>query len=240
MSEGTVELCREIPVLVAESTAEACEHLRCSLSEELAVTFVVEGDTTVTVDILHLIGLLAGIVGLEAVVDGETEDVDRIALGHVDDVGVGGKTVTACTVERDVLGSGQILSLVCTGEADELVLLECDVALEGESHVPGLDGSDVEADLDTVVGHLTHVCEEGGIGERRDRYLIGVEEVACSRHVSVDGTAEPAAPHREVDTGVEGVLGLPLQVGIRIGIESVGGDGCTVIGSGTVRGHQGQ
>ena len=96
MSEATVELSREIPVLVAESSTEACEHLRGSLSEVLTVTFVIEGDTTVTVDVLYLVGLLAGVISLETVMDGETEDVDRITFGHVNDVGVGSQTVTAC------------------------------------------------------------------------------------------------------------------------------------------------
>ena len=180
VSETTVELGGKIPVLVAEGTAEAGEHLRSCLSEELAVTFVVEGDTTVTVDILYLISLLSCVVGLETVVDREAEDVDRIAFGHVDNVGVGGQTVTACAVEGDVLGGGQVLSVVGTGKADEFVLLESDVALEGKSHVLGLDGGCMESDLDTVVGHFTHVGEEARVGERRDRYLIGVEEVAGS------------------------------------------------------------
>ena len=96
----------------------------------------------------------------------------------------------------------------------------------------------MESDLNTVIAHLTHIGEEAGVGERRDRNLIGVEQVLGRGHIGVDGTAEPAAPHREVDTCVEGVLGLPLQVRIRVGIESVGGDGRAVVGRGAVRGHE--
>ena len=98
----------------------------------------------------------------------------------------------------------------------------------------------MEGDLDTVVSHLTHVGEEFGISERRDGDLVGVEEVAGSRHVSVDCTAEPSAEHREVDTCIHGVLCLPLEVRVGVGVKCVSGDGSTVVGGGSVGRHEGE
>ena len=74
-----------------------------------------------------------------------------------------------------------------------------------------------------MVGHLTHVGQQVLVGERRDGHGVGVEQILGLGGVPVEGDVESAVEGREVQSHVEGVLGLPLQVGVVVALDGKGG-----------------
>ena len=74
-----------------------------------------------------------------------------------------------------------------------------------------------------MVSHLAHIGQQILVGKRRHRHGIGVEQVLGLGGVPVEGNVESAVEGREVQSHVEGVLGLPLQVGVVIALDGKGG-----------------
>ena len=118
------------------------------------------------------------------------------------------------------------------GELVDVVLVEVDVAAEGQAPVAGLHQDGVQGHLDTLVGGLADV----GVGAREagDRRQGHVhQQVLGTVPVEVDGTGQAAVQHAEVEADVAGDGGLPLQVGVGHG----GADGVgavLLVGDGVV------
>ena len=118
------------------------------------------------------------------------------------------------------------------GELVNVVLVEVDVASEGESPVPCLDKDGVQGDLDTLVGGLSDVgVGAAETGDGRQGHVH--EEVLGTVPVEVEGTGEASVEHAEVNTEVACDGGLPLEVGVGHG----GADGVgavLLVGDGVV------
>ena len=78
------------------------------------------------------------------------------------------------------------------------------------------DRVDVNRQLDTLVGNLTHVGRDGAEGIDIGRNGVVPDEVLGLLMIELDGTVDAVLEESEVDTDVEHTRALPLQVGVRV------------------------
>ncbi len=147
---------------------------------------------------------------------GQIEHTER--LTHNLEAG-GARSMIAGSIESaDALDVGcrQVLSLIVSVEGHELVALEGPVHVDVQFHVLLLQRCDAEANLQTVVAHLTQIGQQLVVGEWRNGYDVVIEQVGRARGVEVGCQYNPVVPESHIQTDVEGALDFPSQVGIGI------------------------
>ena len=214
MTECAIELHGKVPILIGEVKVPTEISLRDGLSTNLTVTGITGINGTIVVEVRD--DVLTILVDTLAV--RQVEDADRLSFHEVGNAIVLCQSGSIDTCHHNMLRGGQLLSLIRSGERVELVALEAEVQSRVEGEVLCADDVATDADFEAVVGHLTHVGQQVLIGKRRYRHRVGVEQILGLRGIPVEGNIESAVESREVETDIEGMLCLPLQVGIVVAL----------------------
>ena len=120
MTKGSVELHRQIPVLILEVEVPSQINLRNSLTSNTAVTAITSIDSTITIDVFQdVLSILSDTNAMRQV-----EHANRLTFDEVGYASVLSQTSGIHVSHRDVLAGSQCLSFVCTAQRLQLVLLE--------------------------------------------------------------------------------------------------------------------
>ena len=173
MTESTVKLHSQIPVLVLEAHIPTEEVLRDSLSANLAVATVTCINSTIIIKVFD--DILSILIDTCAV--RQIEYTYRLTLNEI------GYTIvmyqTSCTYggNRDMLARCHRLALVGTAQLLQLILLirEIHTGIEGE--VLRLDDVTTNSQLESHISHGTHICQQTVVSERRYWHGIGIKHI---------------------------------------------------------------
>lgn len=238
VAEGAVDLEGDVEAAVAEADVGAQQHLGHGLAGDVAVLAVLEVDAA-AVEVGNVVLVAAVAVGHEAVAAGQVKDAQGLAHNLIDNVVVA--AVEAGSVQaRDgrVLGGRNPLAVILSAQREQLVALPGEVGVDGQLHVPGAEGRDAHGHLQAAVAHGADVGQQRVVGEGRDADVVGVEHVRGLGAVGVEREQQAAVEHGQVEAGVEGVLHLPLQVGVGVAQGLVGDQRRVAHGHNAVGLHQ--
>ena len=234
MTERTIKLHAQIPVLVLEAHIPTEEVLRNGLSAYLAVATVTRINGTIIIKVFD--DILSVLINTCAV--RQIEYTYRLSLYQI------GYTIimyqTSCTYRsnRNMLARCHRLSLVGTAQLLQLILLirEIQTGIEGE--VLRLDDVTTNSQFESHISHGTHIGQQTVVSERRYRHGIGIKHIRSLGSVPVEGYIETLLEHRQVEADIKCLLYLPLQIRVAVGSNRKRSTCCAVDGSYTIRFHQ--
>ena len=236
MTESTVKLHTQIPVLVLEVHIPTEEVLRDSLSANLAVATVTCINCTIIIKVFD--DILSILIDTCAV--RQIEYTYRLSLNEIGYAIIMYQTSRTYGGNRDMLARCHRLSLVGTAQLLQLILLirEIQTGIEGE--VLCLDDVTTNSQFKSHISHGTHIGQQTVVSERRHRHCIGIKHIRSLGSVPVEGYVETLLEHRQVETGIKRLLYLPLQIRVAVGGNRKSSTCCAVDGSYTIRFHQGE
>ena len=173
MTESTVKLHTQIPVLVLEVHIPTEEVLRDSLSANLAVATVTCINGTIIIKVFD--DILSVLINTCAV--RQIEYTYRLSLNEIGYAIIMYQTSRTYGGNRDMLARCHRLSLVGTAQLLQLILLirEIQTGIEGE--VLRLDDVTTNSQLESHISHGTHICQQTVVSERRYWHGIGIKHI---------------------------------------------------------------
>ena len=173
MTESTIKLHAQIPVLVLEAHIPTEEVLRNGLSTNLAVATVTRINGTIIIKVFY--DILSILIKASAV--RQIEHTYRLSLYQIGYAIVMHQTSCTYLSNRDMLARCHRLSLVGTAQLLQLILLirEIHTGIEGE--VLRLDDVTTNSQFESHIGHGTHIGQQTVVSERRHWHGIGIKHI---------------------------------------------------------------
>ena len=173
MTESTVKLHSQIPVLVLEAHIPTEEVLRDCLSANLAVATITRINGTIIIKVFDdILSLLIDTCAVRQI-----EYTYRLSLNEIGYAIVMHQTSRTYGGNRDMLARCHRLALVGTAQLLQLVLLIREIHTGIEGKVLCLDNITTNSQFKSHISHGTHIGQQTVVSERRYRHRIGIKHI---------------------------------------------------------------
>ena len=173
MTESTVKLHSQIPVLVLEVHIPAEEVFRNCLSANLAVATVTRINGTIIIKVFD--DILSILINTCAV--RQIEYTYRLSLNEIGYTIIMYQTSRTYGGNRDMLARCHRLALVGTAQLLQLILLIREIHTGIEGKVLCLDDITTNSQFKSHISHGTHIGQQTVVSERRYRHRIGIKHI---------------------------------------------------------------
>ena len=208
IAQGAVTIDGEVPVLVAQAGIQAKVHGRDGAVTRHVTVCICDNAIAVTVHQTGIDGSAVLVVELLEQIEGvrsETLAVHGGETGIATHGSAGGRTQEA-------------FHFLC-GELGDFGVLEGNVAANAPMPVVGFYRNKVQGEFHTLVHHVADVLD-GGVAEvLAQSGRSHIQQVKGVAVVNLHGTGDAVVDETEVQTGIPGFGGFPLQV-LVIGLRS--------------------